>query len=237
MKSVKMSKFAFFGLAFVCCLSLASAVQADTVVDVPNGDFLLKTLTTVPQSNPPYTYETYVPDYLTVTTDTAAPYTSVQTAPDGSGTGMWWYFGGNWGGNQGWATLQQDDIAAVHAVGDVYTLTFNAIVSQNGSMTTSVPADLTAEILVDGAAVATRVISFTTESPTPSFAPYSLSWTANTTGDLGIYFKTAAGYNYNVQTGVGHVGLSYASVPEPAMVGLLVTGLVSVLAYAWRKRK
>ena len=39
MRSVKVSKLVSFGLAFVCCLSLVPAIQADTMVTVPNGDF------------------------------------------------------------------------------------------------------------------------------------------------------------------------------------------------------
>lgn len=237
MKSVKMSKFAFFGLAFVCCLSLASAVQAETVVPVPNGDFLTTYATTIPGTGfPGGVANVNVPTDWIVTTDPDAPYTDVKTAPDGSK--MWWYLGGAWNLGEGWGTLQQSNTATVHAVTDVYTLTFKAMVWATGSnFATSVPADLTADILVNGTSVATKTISFTALSPTPSFTTYSLNWTANTTGELGIRFHTQAGAGFNAETGVGTVGLSYASVPEPSTVVLMVMGLFGLLAYAWRKRK
>ena len=74
MKSVKMSKFAFFGLAFVCCLSLASAVQAETVVPVPNGDFLTTYATTIPGTGfPGGVANVNVPTDWIVTTDPDAP--------------------------------------------------------------------------------------------------------------------------------------------------------------------
>lgn len=237
MKSGRMAKVASFGLAFACSLAMVPAVQGAMVVTVPNGEFTSTTATTIPQTGSSTGYSVNIPTGWTVTTDPDAPYTGVETAPNASGN-AWYYIGGNWNGSEGFATLEQTNTAAIHAVGDTYTMSFSGIVQQFGATDpTAIPATLTAQLLVDGTAVQTKDISFTSASPTPSFDPYSLTWTADRTGELGILFHIQAGSGYNAYTHIGHVGLSYSAVPEPGAIVLLSLGMVSLLAYAWRKRK
>jgi hypothetical protein len=241
MKSVNGSQLVFFGLAFVCYLSVVPAIYADIVVPVPNGDMMSTTNTTVPAAGYPDGCPVVVPTGWNVGTDYYAPSTSVQSAPSGSGN-MWFYQAGNWGyGGLGAGSLLQVNIGStVHAAGDVYTLKFDAISSQNGDFNTPVPLDLTAEILVNSVNVATGDVIFTASSPTPSYKEYSLTWTATADavgGNLGIFFNAAPGLGTNAQTGVGNVRLSYAPAPEPSTVVLLGIGMLGLLAYAWRKRK
>ena len=72
-------------------------------------------------------------------------------------------------------------------------------------------------------------------TPTSVWQEYSLTFTA-VAGDVGQPFTPAFLGAANVYFGIDSVRLS--AVPEPSMLVLLLgAGLVSLLAYAWRKRK
>ena len=89
-----------------------------------------------------------------------------------------------------------------------------------------------AELLVGGSEVTSSTVTW---SGGTSMAPYSLNWIANASGNLGIEF-VATDFSGKTQALLGNVGLSY-TIPEPSVVALLATTLVSLLAYAWRKRR
>lgn len=44
-------------------------------------------------------------------------------------------------------------------------------------------------------------------------------------------------YDYNAVTGIGEIRFTGTLVPEPSVIVLLVSGLLGLLAYAWRRRK
>ena len=100
MKSVKVSTFVFFGLAFVCFLSLVPGIQADTMVTVPNGDF---SSPTVPSD--PGWQDGLIPDHWSYT----------GTASEGLeivGSGQAVYMNQTESGQVG--TLSQNDIARAY---------------------------------------------------------------------------------------------------------------------------
>ena len=72
-------------------------------------------------------------------------------------------------------------------------------------------------------------------TPTSAWQEYSLTFTA-VAGDVGQPFTPAFLGDANVYFGIDSVRLD--AVPEPSMLVLLLgAGIVSLLAYAWRKRK
>ena len=72
--------------------------------------------------------------------------------------------------------------------------------------------------------------------PTNS-GPGSMTYTVTTgasqaAGNLEIYFESKA-----MQLAFDNVSLSYSVVPEPSAIALLVSGLIGLAAYAWRRRR
>ena len=207
MKRMKMSLLASFGLAFLFCLASVSAIQADFIVPVPNGDFSLPSI-----APDPYRF--------TVPTDWSYSGSGAIGVEQGGSGQCLFLASGN-------GTLQNDIGANVHALGDIYTLTFDgASLNPNGL------GSWTANLLVDGNVVASSTIAFNGYN---DFAQYSVVWTANTAGALGVEFVGVG--TGSTQLALDNVGLSYNSVPEPSTMALLMTGLVGLLANAWRKRK
>ena len=65
---------------------------------------------------------------------------------------------------------------------------------------------------------------------------FSLSW--DSVGrDLSQAVTIAIGAGGNVQYVLDSVSLSSAVIPEPGAFMLLATGLIGLLAYAWRRRR
>jgi hypothetical protein len=68
---------------------------------------------------------------------------------------------------------------------------------------------------------------------TYSFQFTTLAGQAYVGQTIGVEFATA-GYGY---CGVDNFSLTVMTVPEPAAIVLVVTGVIGLLCYAWRKRK
>ncbi len=64
----------------------------------------------------------------------------------------------------------------------------------------------------------------------------SVTYTA-TTADVGHDLYVLLWSNTNNQVQLDNVSGTYSPVPEPGTIGLLCTGLIGLLAYAWRKRR
>jgi hypothetical protein len=67
-------------------------------------------------------------------------------------------------------------------------------------------------------------------------ASESVAWTATTARYVGMDIDSAyhtISYNYQI----GEMQFSTAAVPEPASIVVFATGLIGLLAYAWRKRR
>jgi hypothetical protein len=58
-----------------------------------------------------------------------------------------------------------------------------------------------------------------------------MSYDTTVAQTLSITTQYSAGYN------VGMFGLAASTIPEPSTALLLVSGVIGLLAYAWRKRK
>lgn len=56
------------------------------------------------------------------------------------------------------------------------------------------------------------------------------------TNYIGVWFGITAAPAGSVNFGIDNVQLSSATVPEPSVIGLLISGVIGALAYPWRKR-
>jgi hypothetical protein len=73
-------------------------------------------------------------------------------------------------------------------------------------------------------------------TPLGQFNDFTISYTAPSSGAaLGKTLQVMVGGEACV--GLDNVRLSDSTVPEPGTIVLLGTGLLGLLAYAWRKRK
>lgn len=76
-----------------------------------------------------------------------------------------------------------------------------------------------------------------TETLTTSWVQYSLTATATTASVgkyVGVYFSNTSASNY---LRLDDVALTYTTVPEPSTFIMVGSGVVALLAFAWRKRR
>jgi hypothetical protein len=98
-------------------------------------------------------------------------------------------------------------------------------------------ASRTTNIIQKYASNGTLVNQWNTWSGPGSAATYSAA-AATSVGYRGIAFDPLTNNIYATSiAGVPNVGVFNESVPEPGTIVLLLTGLIGLLAYAWRKRK
>lgn len=206
------------GSVVVLCLSLSAAAQANTIdIPVPNGDFSSPETTSYIQNIEPTSW-----------TDTHPGGTGVAVGGM-NGSGDQFFFQGINANETQW--LYQTDVGATFVAGDAYTLDFYYA---NGQTT---PYELTANIIYGGGPALVANVYSVAASQGWTHGSISGTATSTTAGTIGIVFKFVAGSGAN-QPWLDHVTLTQTSaVPEPTTIMLTMTGLVGLLAYAWRKRR
>ncbi len=184
----------------VWLLVFVSGGYAETTVAVPNGDFKLPDIS-------PATYQReLVPEHWTQTVVTGLVAYGVGGDKE-SLEGQCVYAGGNNVSGDATGNFAQTDVgASVHAVGDVYMLTFEV-----GGENPVGEGSWTAKLLVDGNEVASSEPVIV--SGAAPWTTQSLAWSANTMGVLGVQFDYAILSFDNTNLLLDNVSLSY--VPKP----------------------
>jgi len=97
--------------------------------------------------------------------------------------------------------------------------------------------------LMDGSTVLATGTAVNAPSPAGTLTTATVSWKALASSSdnlviavVGSNFHTDGGWNTN-DIGIDNAKLSSVASPEPATLTLLVSGLVGLLAYAWRRRR
>lgn len=153
-----------------------------------------------------------------------------------SDTGIDWTLGGLGSHSGGWSAYFQSgdgsakqDTAYTIAAGDTFNLTFWSACTQSGYL----QADLYYE------AGAGRVSFATMNAAQPTWTQFTLTGQspAEAIGHMvGVEFvgKATSGKAWPL---LDDVGLSVQSVPEPSSMLVVVSAMIGLLAYAWRRRK
>ena len=80
--------------------------------------------------------------------------------------------------------------------------------------------------------------SFSNSAPAGGWVERTTSYIASTSDEgKDLYLQLVAVTALTPQIEVDDISGSYTAIPEPNMLIMLVTGLIGLLAYAWRKRK
>ena len=104
---------------------------------------------------------------------------------------------------------------------------------------TSLPVPVGTQTLAEAEAAAFSTLLVNNASVT--------AWSANAgylefaviapTGTHSLFFDFDGGNTYNGSTGFARIAEIQAFIPEPSSIVLVAIGTISLLAYAWRKRK
>jgi hypothetical protein len=124
--------------------------------------------------------------------------------------------------------------------GTTYTFSFDGGQSTEGAVTA--PGMQFTAYIQDGSTILATGVTVTAPEPALSWTTATVSWTATTSSSDSLVLSAIAsnmtsngGWNTN-DAQFDNFKLT-ASSPEPATLTLLATGLVSLLAYAWRRRR
>ncbi len=60
---------------------------------------------------------------------------------------------------------------------------------------------------------------------------------ADVNGEIKVYVNESTASTCTIDSRTVYGGVGYSVVPEPSVLALLVSGLIGLLCYAWRKRK
>ena len=119
----------------------------------------------------------------------------------------------------------------VIATGDVYDVSALATMSYVDATTS-----FALTLYSDDGTTKTDLVSLSFAPPTANvFATYSGSFTAETVGvggHLGIRTSHVGAY-----VNLDSIAVNVTAAPEPSTIVLVGTGLIGLLAYAWRKRR
>jgi hypothetical protein len=243
-------KIAFSVVTLMAAVALlAGSAKADFAIDVPDYSFEVPDASAAPYyvaypSTPPsgggwargntdgYGWPTYA---LRNNGFYVTP--PVIAGVDGNQFG--WLAYGKYGNQNG--TYQ--DLSTRYGAGGAYTLTVG--VARGSSLDDDTleigllwkSDDKTTSGIV-GSVIATGSELSTTEMADYTFTIPNIDAGSDAAGKhIGIYFKTVGGGGNDVDFAVDNVRLSTTYTPEPSSMMLVASGLVGLLAYAWRKRK
>jgi hypothetical protein len=237
-------------LTFVAALAAISApAKGDIAIQVPDYSFEVPDASAAPYyvaypatppaeggwakgSDSPYAWPSYA---LRNNGNYGTP--PVISGVDGNQFG--WLAYGKYGNQNG--TYQ--DLSARYGVGGDYTLTVG--VARGSSLENDTleigllwKSDDKSTSGVVGSVIATGGDLSTTAMTDYTFTVSNIVAGSDAAGKhVGIYFKTAGGGGNDVDFAVDNVRLTTTYTPEPSGLVLVVSALVGLLAYAWRKRR
>lgn len=151
-------------------------------------------------------------------------------------TGIDWVLGGVGPHNGGWAAYfrsgdgsAKQDTSHIVAAGDTFVLTFWSACTQSGY--------LQAELYYETGSGRHSFASITASSPT--WSQFTLNAQAPTEAvgsvvGIELFGRATSGTAWPL---ADDVSLSYSAVPEPSGIVIVVSALLGLLAYAWRRKR
>jgi hypothetical protein len=211
--------FVLFGLVAVCALSLGVSAANATVI-------------TVPLLNPSFESPNISPEpYLAVTPDN-------WTLASSGGTGVYVKRGGTPPNGSQYAEVAStaylwQNTGFVLQTGDTVTLSAYA---QHDSPSGTSKLKLMVYDANDSSTLGTAFLGDNIAMTDTWAGPYTVSGVCDSSVN-GKYVTVAVGGATAQWADIDAVSLTVLREPEPSVVVLLVTGLLGLLCYAWRKRR